>query len=141
MSDAGIGAFARLAQGDPADAARMLAASLPRDLLLVLAVEIERAAGWEQHMVEHDVDDWTGRRSKVVHYLGAPADESRWIRHAGSGLMHCTRPNTDTAEERAAMRSIGLPQTVSLCGVGLVPWDGPGADDGPRCQRCAARSA
>lgn len=141
MSDRSIGDFARLVQGNARDAAARLKASLSTDQLLALAEALQAAAGWESHVVEHDVDDWTGRRSKVVHYLGAPADESRWIRHAGSGLMHCTRPNTDTAEERAALRSIGLPQTVSLCGVGLVPWDGPGADDGPRCQRCAARSA
>lgn len=141
MSDVGIGAFARLAQGDPADAARMLAASLPRDLLIVLAVELECAAGWEQHMVEHDVDDISGRRTKVVTYLGGLADQEEWVRSATSGVRHRIRPDTDAPQARATLRAMGLFLPAAFCGVRVTPWDGPGATEGDRCQRCAARTA
>lgn len=141
MSDAGIGAFARLVQGDARDAAVKLAASLSAEQLLALVDELQAAAGWESHMVEHDVDDWSGRRKKVVTYLGKPAAEEEWVRSATSGVRHRLKRDTDAPETREALRRIGLSRAVALCGVGVVPWDGPGATEGDRCQRCAARSA
>ena len=143
MSDAAIGAFSRLVRGDARSAAAKLAVGLSAEHLLALADALHEAAGWESHVVEHDVDDFSGRRTKRITYLGRPAAQEEWVRSA-MGTRHLVRVRGDgeTQDVRDVMRRIGLSDLVGACGARVVPWDGhPGDMEGPRCQRCAARSA
>jgi hypothetical protein len=133
-----VSGFARLVRGDAEDAARKLAAFLPREVLGVLIDALHVADGWDVHVAEHDVDDFSGRRMKRVTYLGRPADQEEWVRSATSGLRHRIRPDTDAPEARATLRAMGLFLPAAFCGVRVEPWDGPGATEGTRCQRCAA---